>query len=351
MHPAPSVAVTGAAPWMDDILPLPPLQPDADDLSQLLALSAHGLAAQPGPVRDALVAVLNGLLGEHLQQAEHPLATPLQLRHQGQVLAPASTPQLADALGEQARQRVLLLVHDLCLDEHSWQRDGHDYGALLAGTLDATVLTLRYNSGLAVHANAALLAEQLDRLHAAWPLTLQTLDAVGHGMGGLVLRSACAQAEAARQPWRGALRRLVFLGTPHLGLPVQRLHPWLRRVLGLRQVSAPLARLAKWRSAGMADLHQARLLPGVGMRPSPPLPLPLPAGVVCHALAGLLPGGSIRQRGDGLVPLDSALGRHADAQRSLGLPASQCWVADDVHHLELLSHARVYRRLLYALSD
>lgn len=342
MHPAPFAAALGAAPWTTDIAPLPPLRPGADELSQVLALCAHGLAAQPGPVRDALVAVLNGLLGDHLQQAEHPLATPLQLRHQGQPLPPAGVPA---ALGEQARRRVLLLVHDLCLDEHSWQREGHDYGALLAGTLDATVLTLRYNSGLAVHHNAALLAEQLDRLQAAWPLPLQTLDAVGHGMGGLVLRSACAQAEAARRPWRAALRRLVFLGTPHLGLPAQRLYPWLRRVLGLRQASAPLARLVKWRSAGMADLHQARLLAGAPARA--PQRLPLPAGVVCHALAGLLPG----QQGDGLVPLDSALGRHADAARGLGLPASQCWVADDVHHLELLSHARVYRRLLYALSD
>lgn len=330
--------------------------PGEDALTQLLDQFADGEATHPAPLRDGLVAVLNGLLGDHLQRADHALATAMQLRHAGRRL---NTPLTAEALGEPARRRVVLLIHDLCLDEHSWQRDGHDYAAQLAPTLDATVLHLRYSSGLRVSANGAQLNRLLATLHHDWPVPLQTLDIVGHGMGGLVARSACAQAEAGGEAWAHSLRRLVFLGTPHHGLPLDRMRPWLRRVLGLRQASAPLARLARLRSDGVADLRHGNLLAADWQRfdhfdtRDHRQAVALPAGVDCHALAGQLPsrGGGARHPGDGLVPVDSALGRSTDAARALNLPPQNCWVGEDLHHLELLSHARVYRRLLYALSD
>ncbi|MEK8052315.1 alpha/beta hydrolase [Ideonella sp. DXS22W] len=333
--------------------------PGEDALTQLLDQIGVGDAAHPAPLRDGLVAVLNGLLGDHLQRADHALATQMQLRRGGHRL---NLPLGAGAWAEPPHQRVVLLVHDLCLDEHSWQRDGHDYAAQLGSTLDASVLHLRYSSGLRISANGALLNRLLAELHQAWPVPLRGIDIVGHGMGGLVARSACAQAEGADEAWRRALRRLVFLGTPHHGLPLDHMRPWLRRVLGLRQASAPLARLARLRSDGVADLRHGNLL-AADWQPHDHfdtrdhrVPVPLPDGVECHALAGCLPArvgrhGAPRQPGDGLVPVDSAMGRHANPARDLALPERNCWVGEDLHHLELLSHARVYRRLLYALSD
>lgn len=328
----------------------------SDLLSGLLdAVADDGAVPRgsPGLLRDGLVAALNGLLGDHLQRAGHALATPLQLRHAGEPLDLV-------APGLQPRARVLLLVHDLCLDERSWQREGNDLGLLLGQTLGATVLQLRYNSGLHVAHNGALLSRALTQLAHDWPVSLRALDIVGHGMGGLVARSACAQASVAGAPWLAPLRRLVFLGTPHHGLPLERMGPWLRRVLGLRSASAPLARLAQLRSAGMADLRYADLLAQDGQGwPAgdhrdhrQPVPVPLPAGVACHAIAGCLgPRVTAAHRGDGLVPVASALGQHPRQGMALHLPPEACWVGEGLHHLDLLSSALVYRRLLYALSD
>jgi hypothetical protein len=52
-----------------------------------------------------------------------------------------------------------------------------------------------------------------------------------------------------------------------------------------------------------------------------------------------------RMVGDGLVPVDSALGRHRDPARNLGLPAERQWVGRRMDHHDLLSHPDVYARL------
>jgi len=49
--------------------------------------------------------------------------------------------------------------------------------------------------------------------------------------------------------------------------------------------------------------------------------------------------------GDGLVPMDSVLGRHSDPNRTLNFPEHRQWVPYGVNHLELLSSAAVYAHL------
>ena len=66
-----------------------------------------------------------------------------------------------------------------------------------------------------------LSAEQLlTDLFARWPEPVRRLDLVGHSMGGLVLRHACHHAVQTGQPWVGAVRRMVYLGSPHRGAPL-----------------------------------------------------------------------------------------------------------------------------------
>ena len=50
--------------------------------------------------------------------------------------------------------------------------------------------------------------------------------------------------------------------------------------------------------------------------------------------------------GDGLVPLESALGHHRRPSMRLKLPDDHTWVGHGIHHLDLLSDPVVYRRLL-----
>jgi hypothetical protein len=49
--------------------------------------------------------------------------------------------------------------------------------------------------------------------------------------------------------------------------------------------------------------------------------------------------------GDGLVPVDSAFGRHSRPELTLAFPEARRWTAEGVAHLDLLSDKGVYERL------
>jgi hypothetical protein len=77
--------------------------------------------------------------------------------------------------------------------------------------------------------------------------------------------------------------------------------------------------------------------------------LPLPTNVRCYAIAGSLGDDGItlkgRLLGDGLVPVDSALGVSADPARQLAFTKVSRWIATGVSHMQLLSNAKVYAKL------
>jgi hypothetical protein len=324
-----------------------------DGLDGLLA-PFDGMLAHPTatPRRDALVAALNGVLGDHLLYSGNPLAITMQLRRNGQPLDAA-------ALGDKAPRRVLLLVHGLCMSDLGWRRNGHDHGALLGPALGAASVYTYYNSGLHISTNGRALAEVLEQLLQDWPVPLEELFIVGHSMGGLVARSACWYGAQAGHSWPARLRKMVFLGTPHQGAPLERAGNWLHRVMDLSPYVAPFTRLSRIRSAGITDLRHGNLLDehwqGAG-RFDPRdrrHAVPLPQGVDCHAIASTMgaPQSAGSMLGDGLVPVDSALGRHKRPALDLGLPADHCWVGHGISHLDLLCDPVVYRRLLHDLGD
>jgi pimeloyl-ACP methyl ester carboxylesterase len=184
-------------------------------------LLGHGLdavlaAAMPDtgvstPEREALVAALNGVWGDHLAETGNPLAIPMSLRIDGRPYEAA----LRAPTG-----RLLVLVHGLAMNDLQWTRRGHDHGRALARELGFTPVYLHYNSGLHVSQNGREFASLLDRLVADWPVPVDELAIVGHSMGGLVARSACHLGAGRR--WMRPLTKLVFLGTPHHGAPLER---------------------------------------------------------------------------------------------------------------------------------
>jgi pimeloyl-ACP methyl ester carboxylesterase len=306
------------------------------------------------PERDAFVAALNGLWGDHLERSANPLAIDMAVRRGG-VALPLHREALAQALPG-ATGRLLLLVHGLCMNDLQWARRGHDHGQALAQALGFTPLYLHYNSGRHVSQNGRELATLLQQLLQAWPLPVDELVIVGHSMGGLVARSACHQAEARGLAWRSALRALVCLGTPHHGAPLERGGRRIDQLLGLNRYVAPFARLGKVRSAGITDLRFGNLQDADWQGRSrhdqhhdDRRPTPLPAGVATCLLAATTADkpGALHHKliGDGLVPLASALGEHRDPALALQVPAERRHVVAGCGHLDLLCHAEVQAQL------
>jgi hypothetical protein len=323
-------------------------------LGQLLPLLGPGRPAAASPEREAVLAALNGVLGDHLAATGNPLAITMHLSHAGTPLA-LDAWSLVQSL-PQASRRVLLLVHGLCMNPLQWRRHGHDHGATLAEEGGLTLLYLHYNSGLHVSTNGRLLADLLQAVQQAWPVPLDELVILAHSMGGLVARSACAQADERGDTWPARLTKMVFLGTPHHGAPLERGGHWVDIVLGASPYTAAFARLGKMRSAGITDLRHGSLLEGdwagsdrFAHGRDTRAVVPLPAGVACYAVAGSLgrDTASLRGRllGDGLVPLDSALGKHRQAARRLRFEPGHTWVGQGMNHLDLLGRAEVLAQL------
>ncbi len=311
-------------------------------LTPLLTATTDGSSSE----RDAVLAVLNGVLGDHLAASGNPLSIPMTLRHRGQTLA-FEPGALRTALPA-ATGRVLVLLHGLCMNGHQWLRDGHDHGAALAQAAGYTPVYLHYNSGLSIQANGAAFARQMQALLAAWPQPLERVVLLGHSMGGLVVRSALHQGAADHQAWVDHVDDAVFLGTPHQGAPLERAGHWVDLILGAAPYAGPLARLGGMRSAGITDLRHGNLLGGPPN--TMPVHVPLPVKPRCYAIAGTT---GTREKdlkdrllGDGLVPLGSALGRHADTARRLNFEPERQSQVLQTNHMALLSSPEVAATLL-----
>lgn len=306
--------------------------------------------------REAVLAAMNGVVGDHLADTGNSLAIPMHFRHDGQALAlnPAA---LATAVPE-ASSRILLMVHGLCLNDNHWQVEGHNHGTLLAAEFGYTPVYLRYNSGRHISLNGEELAALLENLIRHWPVPVAEIAILAHSMGGLLARSAYHYATLAGHRWLRHVRRMLFLGTPHQGAPLERYGNGLHGLLNISPYSAALTRLAGIRSAGITDLRYSnmchddwhgrdRFAHHVDQRRG----MPLPTAVQCYVIAATTGAdiGDVPDRllGDGLVPLRSALGRHSNARLALHFPADRQWISRETNHMELLHRPEVYARLCH----
>ncbi len=301
---------------------------------------------------NAWISALNGAVGDHLEETRNPLALRLAFCRRGHALS-------LDA-GTLARElpcpngTLYVLVHGLGLNDSQWQdRDGEDFGTRLERDLGGSAVRLRYNSGRRISGNGRDFARALQQLVDAHPRRIERIVLIGHSMGGLVCRSACSHAARAALPWREQLAAAICLGSPHLGAPLERIGGRLSAALESMPYTRALAKLTERRSAGVKDLRHGwcsdRDRPRGERRDAAPEALADIGDARWYLAAATLAGssGGTRARwiGDGLVPVPSALGQHADPTLSLQLPDDQRHVFRGLGHLDLMNHPRVYERL------
>lgn len=304
--------------------------------------------------RAALLSALNGVLGDYLVATNNPMSIPMRFRRNGQSLKLSST-ALTDSI-QPVKTKLLVLVHGLCMNDLQWNRKGHDHGTALAQDLGYSTVYLRYNTGQHISSNGRAFSTMLDVLVKLWPVALDDLVIIGHSMGGLVSRSAVHYANQAEHQWLNKLRKMIFLGSPHHGAPLERGGNWIDTILGYTPYTAPLARLGKIRSSGITDLRYGNVIDEhwhgrdrFERCHDSRIPVPLPKKVQCFSLAGTTGNqvGDVRDQllGDGLVHVNSAVGIHKDPDLCLDIPEDRQWIAYGVNHMDLLNHPEVYARI------
>jgi len=255
---------------------------------------------------------------------------------------------LRRAEAEEPAQRLLVLLHGLCMNERAWQGPAHaSFVAWAHERLGAEVACLRYNTGLRISANGAELAALLERETLPRELVF-----VGHSMGGLVARSALHQAREQGLRWPGRVRGIACLGTPHEGASLERLGNHANRLLRWSPWTRPFMRLGDLRSDGIRDLRFGHLLEEdwkdrasdeTRVRHSA---APWPEDVDHLLVAAVRSGGSEGDPlGDWLVSVESAWARNAHPTA----PARR-EIIEGLDHLGLLSDERVYEILRGWLS-
>jgi triacylglycerol lipase len=315
-------------------------------------------------------AVVNGLFGDALAEQGSPLATPMTIRQAGTALA-VERAGLARALPD-ATDHLCVLVHGLMCTESIWgfpDDSTTTYGSLLAVDHGVTPVYVRYNTGSHISTNGQDLAALLDQLVAAWPLPVHDISLIGHSMGGLVLRSACHYAPTHRhrrgwalfrQRWTAKVRRVVLIGTPNTGAPLEMLATVASSMLW--SLPIPATRLAALgldqRSAGIKDLRFGAIVdedwleqdPDARHRPTPHDVRPLRRAdylVIAGSLTAQPDNPLARVLGDALVRPASATGQltpTTDEVASL-FPGATSRVFPNTAHLALAADADVYREI------
>jgi pimeloyl-ACP methyl ester carboxylesterase len=190
----------------------------------------------------ALIAIINGLVGDTLEKERNELARPMTMRVAG---TPTS--------------RVAVFVHGLMETDFSWGGEPN-YGSRLAEDAAWTPVYVRYNTGLRISQNGRTLAHLIERTVSDWPAEVDEIALIGHSMGGLVCRSAAYRASEDRMGWVKDVSHVVSLGTPHRGAPLEEVVHVGSAALNALPETQGVARFLRRRSGGIRDLRRGSLV-------------------------------------------------------------------------------------------
>jgi len=307
-----------------------------------LEIFEQGRGPAPRPdteARQRLLAVLNGVVGDHLAASNSPLAQSFSLHAPDGRRLDVEAPRAAD------EAPLVVFVHGLCLSDRDWGRAGEaDAGIVGAvpAAVDGTAVLARYNTGRSIRENGQALAEHLEAWsdRTAGP---SRIILIGHSMGGLVIRRAVCHARRTAARWPRLLTEIVYLGTPHRGAPLEQTGAWVEKQLRRFPVTTPFAGLADLRSRGIQDLRQGASASDTPSYFSSSAQRDAPRAL--YIAAALTSDYQARDViGDGLVPVFSALDRPA------GSKAKTHRIVEGGGHLDLLHKPVVTEHLCRWLS-
>ncbi len=297
-------------------------------------------------------AAINGLIGDRLRDEGSRFAFDMGVRVSGRDVVLDRGGVAAAFPG--ATDKVVIFVHGLSENEAYWNRaarpktparretpDKRSYGDRLVED-GWTPVYLRVNTGLPIAENGVAMAALLNRLVECWPCDAPRLALVGHSMGGLITRAACAVATDSDTPWTDLVTDVVCLGTPHLGAPLERVVNKGVTALGRLPEAAPFGRILEYRSVGILDLRHGlaqdvQNLPNARYR--------LVAATLTRSPRSVTSG----TIGDYLVPYTSALGRRPNGEEMF--PAAETLHVPYADHFDLLNHDRIYAAIREWLRD
>ncbi len=304
----------------------------------LRGASAAGLGPEmdDGPRGRFVRSALNGLLGDRMEAEGSPLAIRMSVRQAGRDVT-TDAEALATAFPA-ATDRLIFFLHGLSESESYWDLRRETYQTSypdLVRQLGWTPVLLRANTGRSVRANGVDLAALVRDVVANWPVPPSRIALVGHSMGGLIMRAACALQTTEEHTWTRLVSDVVSLGTPHRGAPVAG---------GLRRGSALCARFPETAGFGRAIDHLSvgitDLVEGLG---SDVPPLPGARHRLVSATLAADPRHPVsRLAGDLLVSQPSAYGEGRgpavfDSADRLHVPGAD--------HFDLLNHPTIHRAL------
>jgi len=309
-----------------------------------------GAPIEASPRGRFVVSAVNGLIGDRLVADGSPLAIEMGVRHGGRDLS-VDGPSLAAAYPD-ASDALVVFVHGLCETEHYWDRrsrprpaDGGtrpSYGARLAADEGWSAVYVRANTGLSIAESGVALSALLTRLVDAWPTPVRRIALVGHSMGGLIVRAACAVTTPDDRDWTRHVTDVVLLGAPHLGSPVERTIARGVRTFHRVPELSPFARIFDQRSVGVLDLHDG---PADEVAHVPHARYHLVAATLTrssrHPLAATV--------GDLLVPFRSAAGLLPNGEEIF--PGADVLHVPGADHFDLLNHDDVYAAMCSWLAD
>ncbi len=299
--------------------------------------------------------ILNGVIGDTLEEKSSLLARKMQFYKGGKPVT--LTKEEISKVYPKPTSKICILVHGLVSDELMWNfpKSKENYGNLLQKELGYTPFYVRYNSGLHISENGKNLSILIHTLFKNYPTSIKELILIGHSMGGLVIRSACYYGDKQNVTWIYKIRKVFFLGSPHLGAPLEKFGNVVTNVL--EKIPNPFVKITKnvinLRSAGIKDLRYGYLIDEDWKGKDPDTLLknsknavPLLEGVSYYIISGTVTDDpeSIFAVwfGDALVRKPSVLGKDKSGIHTLPIPEENHKELAGIDHITLMHEPKVY---------